>query len=131
MAKFGKFYAVKYDLDSLIGKTLKIKDQDVKIKSACSTDHRKVFLAGVLRIHWFPTIVSQCNLKKRLQEAGLEILSVDNEYYKDDELKHISNGILRIKIKYALSRHRSLLDLLGIQEVVGNRILIQLSGHPP
>jgi hypothetical protein len=123
----------EFNIDNIIGNEIKINNTKSTIQNACSPDNGYVYLIGVLRIHWFPTNLEQNEVEKHLKNGikSVEIISNEMEYYKDPEQKHMSNGIIRLKIKYSIDEHNSVLALLGINEIADNRTLIQLAGHPP
>ena len=123
----------EFNIEDIIGNEIQINNTKSTIQNACSPENRDVYLIGVLRIHWFPTNLEHNEVVKHLKKGikNVEIITKEIEYYKDPEQKHMSNGIIRLKIKYSIDDHYSVLALLGINEIAENRTLIQLAGHPP
>ena len=61
-----------------------------------------------------------------------EIINIENEKCKEEGMEFIENGIIRLKIKYNLEDHQDLLkEVIGVNQIISNKVLVQLSGHPP
>ena len=121
----------EYNIENIIGKNISISNTKSTIQNACSPDNRSVYLIGVLKIHWFPTGLENSEVEKYVKSRikNVEIISKELEYYKEDERKHMSNGFIRLKIKYSIDEHNSVLALSGKNKIVLNETLIQLAGH--
>ena len=92
-----------------------------------------MYLIGVLRVHWFPINFHASKIEDHLKSviSKIEILFREVEHFKDAEMRHVSNGINRIKIKYPIESHESVLNMTEINDIDNNRTLIQLSGYAP
>ena len=78
-------------------------------------------------------MLDQNEIKKYIRnKVKCEILNIENEKCKEEGKEFIENGIVRLKIKYNLEDHQVLLkDIVGVSKIIGNKVLIQLSGYPP
>ena len=59
-------------------------------------------------------------------------MQIENEKCREEEMKYIENGIIRIKVKYNLESHSEFLqNVVSIKEICVNKVLIQLCGNLP
>ena len=111
-----------FDDSSLFNQCLQIEGSNAVISDSCSNEKVEVTLSAVLRTHWLPTCESKNSVCTFLTKnvSNLNVLSIEKEFYKEEELKNVSNGILRIKVKYRLESHETLLSLIGINFISGH-----------
>ena len=123
----------EFDISSFINKEIKLFGNNYKLRNANEEDSRNVELTAVLRIYWLPTHVDTKQVNRFISDSidDVKIESEEFEKYQDAELCHMQNGIRRLKIKLPLSYFQSLVDLIGTHNIIGHRVLIQLSGYSP
>ena len=121
-----------FDIQTIVGKDVLISNTKCTIHNASELDKRSVYLIDVLRVHWFPINFHASKIEDHLKSgiSKIEILFRQAEHFKDAEMRHVSNRINRIKIKYPIESHESVLNMTEINDI-DNRTLIQLSGHAP
>ncbi len=90
-------------------KIIQINNNEFKFIDANHKPERKqnqtVTLKAVLRIHWLPSNFDKeevsVYLKDRFRFSNIEIEEIEKEHFQD-EMSHIENGIIRVKIQYPL-----------------------------
>jgi hypothetical protein len=134
---------------SLFNQKLKIDGHSYTIRDASkpepeSIDVEKqvVTMTALLRFHWLAPDIESNQIREyiraSLRGCEFEIASVSKEFFAEECMKHLENGITRVAIRYNIDHHQSFLDIIGIHCIDGKdddersqRSLVQLSGYPP
>ena len=125
--------SVKSFLNELKSKKESFEGLNFLISGPSDGKNEKVTLTAVLRVFWYPTNGNLEALGEHIAKFadGVKILDIQRETYKDEALKNIKNGIVRIKISYDYESHKKLLNNIGLSSVGEAGVLVQISGHPP
>ena len=106
---------------------------DANKKDETNTDS-KVTLKAVLRVHWLTTNLQFERIKNQINELitdkHIDVIDISKETYKGD-LEGIENGVINVKISIEVNHINELFNLIGINELCGQKALFQLCGHPP
>ena len=119
-------------------KTIHINNTEFRFIDANQKPERKqnqtVTLKAVLRIHWLPSNFEKEEvseyLKDRFRFTNIIVKEVEKEHFKD-EMSHIENGIIKVKIEYPFEDYNYVANAIGRIEINKVAALLQVSGHPP
>ena len=118
-------------IENIVDKEIEINEKKVMIHNANHID-KKVSITAVLRVLWLPNNMTELQVNKHIKEmVECEVLNLEKERYRDEEMSHIENGVFKAKIKYGIIHHERLLSQIGINKIEDQTCLIQLVGHPP
>lgn len=96
--------------------------------------NQSVTLKAVLRLHWLPPNFKKEKvseyLKDRFKNTKIEIKEVEKEHFQE-EMSHIENGIIRVKVEYPFEDNCYIISLIGRIEIDSIKALVQLNGYPP
>ena len=126
-----------YDSNQIADRRIEINSSQFVLMDANKkepTIDQNVTLKALIRIHWLPTILNFEKVKSEIidlfKNNHIDVTQIEKETYKD-ELEGIENGVISVKTSLDVIHSEKLLELVGRNKLVNNKILIQLSGHPP
>ena len=110
--------------EGLIGRSLEIDGQPVTLEDANSNEYldrsyldKPVTATAIFRLDWLPHTLNDSEIKGFFYHQEIdsfEILNIEREFYKEEDMKKIENGVRRIKFKYDILDHNLILNLIGV-----------------
>ncbi len=118
--------------DDLVGKKIKVGNNHFTLLDI-NRGIQKFILKATIKFHWLPPGQDWEEIEEYLKVIpSLEIKDKRRENFREDNLKHIQNGVLVVQAEYDLEQHDEVIrKILGIREFNRGKTRIQINGHPP
>lgn len=126
-----KFKDGKNEAKNLIGKYLTLNENKLYLLST-EAEEIAFTLKAVFRLHWLPPDQDKKEIKEKFEQNRIVVDDITEEYFREEKMKTLKNGVYRIKCTYKLDHHDEIVkSFIGLQQFGLTRGNIQLCGYPP
>ena len=117
--------------ENFFGLPISIRDKELKLSDPNETLNPFRYLQ--IRLHWLPYGFEKEKIKQFLVKQGktIEIISIEEEYCREEEMTHIQNGNFRIKLRYPKKDDDKMLFTSGLHKIDGFKTLLTRIGEKP
>ena len=86
--------------ENFFGFSINIRDKEFKLSDP--NESLNPYRYQQFRLHWLPYGFEKIRIKQFLEQQAkkLEIISIEEEYCREEEMAHIKNGNFRIKLRF-------------------------------
>ena len=117
-----------------VGHTLALNSKcNAKIGSALSPEAVPL-TASVIRYHYLPLDVDLGKVKEHFTNSKIPtaaITRITRETHREDELRHVASGVIRVKVNHSQAVTNNIHDLFGYAKIGPDRALVSIVGMPP
>lgn len=113
----------------LFGLSLNIKGKFYKLFDA--NEDLSPFKTQQFRLHWLPYGFDMNKIKSFITNfsKSIQVIAIDEEYCRDEEMKHVKTGNIRLKIRFLKTDEIKIST--GVHKIDGFRTLLTRIGEKP
>lgn len=117
--------------ENFFGLPILIRDKELKLSDP--NESPNPFRYQQFRLHWLPYGFEKEKIRQFILKQGKtsEIISIEEEYCREEEMTHIKNGNFRIKLRYPKKDEDKTSFITGLHKIDGFKTLFTRIGEKP